>query len=63
MGGEGWEGGRETEGGESMEERGRGRGGGQRGQEMGGTTVSHQSCRERGEPKRERKVVVIWMFP
>ena len=26
MGGEGWEGGRETEGGESMEERGRGRG-------------------------------------
>ena len=38
----------------------------QRGQEMGAevqTTVSQQSCRERGEPKRERKVVVTWMFP
>ena len=51
---------------------GEGRGGGQRkGRakedrkwELKCGRVSQQSCRERGEPKGERKVVVVtWMFP
>ena len=61
--------GRETDRGYSMGDRRRGKGegrgkGGPKRRGNGSLSVGETSCRERGEPKRERKVVVvIWMFP